>query len=348
MKSNNKQGLFLILMLVMAVALMGCGEANSSSESADPVNETEANRTVTSLESGISSGNETEIKETISSAGIEVTTTAGTNTYTKDQFATKCQKDAELSQLFNIKNRTITAKSDSKVVIRGEIDSFNNTEDIKLQATAKEEIASKIKGTATENFWPQLKKKTMKSLNQQQNYNGHYFNLSYPYSWRSIARLDTAEGLEMFVAAPEARVGYINMYIDLSAFTMELSNANLDQFVSDIDLSFATDEQLKNYSSTISDYTLDGVYAQQLQYDYTQEYYPKLVEITVEKRNEHWQITNITITISEQTKTRDIKGQNIFAFANNGLYWLIYTGNRGVYDNYLEEGTEIIDSCVIN
>ena len=348
MGANKKQGLCLILIVMLMVVLVGCGSFSSNGGSADTVDETEANKKVASLEEGISSGNETEIKKAISSEGIEVTTTAGTKRYSKEQFANKCQSDEELAQLFNIKNKTITSKSNSQVVIRGEIDNFTSTEDINIQATAKEDITSKIKQMLRERLWAQIQQKTITSLDNNQSYSGHYFAVSYPDEWRSIATLDTTAGIEMFAATPEAAVGYVNMYIDLSDSTMDLTNANLDQFVSYIDLSFAADEEFKNYSSTISDYNLDGVYAQELKYDYTQEYYPKIVKITVKKRSGQWVISKIRITISEQTKTRDIKGKNIFAFANKGLYWLIYTGNTGAYDNYLEEGTGIIDSCVIN
>jgi hypothetical protein len=326
------------MMLVSLLVLVGCG---GSSSDGDTVNQTEAEKTVSNLEEGISNENQAKIKDIVASDGIEVTTSSGTNVYTEDQFANQLEDNEELNQLFSIKNKTITSESDSQVVIRGEVANFNNQDMIDLQGLEQQDIKNKITKIVAGNYRKQSKTDNITSLNNQ-NYSGKYFDLNYPEAWKSISTLDSTAGMEMFVATPDVMVSQISMYIERSD---SLVDYDLDEFVSYLNLMLTNNS---NYESTIDEYTLDGISAKELKYSYTQEYYPTMVEITVEKKEDKWYITKIIITTSEQVKTREIKGKNILTFNNNGLYWLIYTGINGKYNNYLNQGTGIIESFIIN
>ncbi|MFW6023071.1 MAG: hypothetical protein ACOCQW_06140 [Halanaerobiaceae bacterium] len=191
-------------------------------------------------------------------------------------------------------------------------------------------------------------------------FDGRYFSIDYPDNWMTLSTYNYGETnndsvYEYFLGFVPEKLLTIFGYSDNS---FELETGSLFLYVSNIveGMNFVNEEfpQINNFVYTLSNITIDGYEAMELDFSYEQElidindkkYYPLKVEIKLEQENDNFYITEIKESRQPgDVETINIRNKMYFIRKDEKLYVVSYGGKKEDFNEI--EFAEIIDSYEI-
>lgn len=315
---KKKSIIFLCLLLfVGCMILSGCSNGNNENKAS-----VKANTALSNLIKGICEEDEGKIAGSISKNGVKIINNISGDsfTYTKDEICSELKGDPSALLIFNLLDRTIQTNNNTVIISRETSTSLILFDIFQMAQPMSIDESSAIPGT-------------------QKLHDVKYFSITYPDNWLSVSIPSYLYAISVAIAEKGiiASVLYSKDFIGFYNFTLdqlinEIKNS-LDEY-SDIDLiSFESSDNDK-YSSA-KKYTVH----------YNYSYNPTLVEITFQKEEGNYKITQIKISQSSSRKTVSLTETGNIIKNNNDLYLVTYGGFEKAFN--FSEANKIFDSFII-